>query len=288
MTQRGFAARFARPKVNLFLHVTGKRDDGYHLLESLVCFPKSGGDALRVSAADDLVLTGSGPYSENMGESADNLVLRAAKLLQSEFDVSKGAHIHLEKNLPVASGIGGGSSDAAAAMHLLNKFWNIGASLDTLARLGARLGADIPVCLHAETALMEGVGETVTPVGPLPKIFILLVNPGVSVATPTVFKAMKKIGGKRVLPDFKAMSSPVLLESLRVCSNDLEVGAIELVPEIGDVLQALNDCADTQVVRMSGSGATCFALFEAEATAVAADTQIREGHPDWWTLVSGI
>lgn len=280
--------RFARPKVNLFLHVTGKRDDGYHLLESLVCFPKNGGDTLRVSAAEDLTLTSSGPYSENMGGSAVNLVLKAATLLQSEFGISKGAHIHLEKNLPVASGIGGGSSDAAAAMHLLNEFWRIDASLETLTQLGERLGADIPVCLFAEAAMMEGVGEKVTPLGPLPELFILLVNPGVSVATPTVFKAMKGIAGKKILPNFEAMSSSVFLENLRGCSNDLEAGAIGLVPEIGDVLHALNRCADTEIVRMSGSGATCFALFETEAAANVAGNKIHEEYPNWWTLVSGL
>lgn len=280
--------RFARPKVNLFLHVIGKREDGYHLLESLVCFPKSGGDKLWVDPAANLLLTGSGPYSETMGEPADNLVLKAAKLLQDEFGVSKGAHIHLEKNLPVASGIGGGSSDAAAAMHLLNEFWQIGASLDTLAQLGARLGADIPVCLHAETAMMEGVGEKVTPVGGLPAVFILLVNPGVSVATPTVFKALKGIGGNRRVRGYNDLSSEIFIESLQSCANDLEAGAIGLVPEIADVLQALKGCKETELVRMSGSGATCFALFKTEAAANAASKKINKGHPKWWTLVSGI
>lgn len=280
--------RFARPKVNLFLHVIGKRDDGYHLLESLVCFPKSGGDKLWIEPAADLRLTSSGPYSENMGASTDNLVVKAAKLLQQEFGVSKGAHIHLQKNLPAASGIGGGSSDAATTMHLLNEFWQLGASLDTLAQLGAGLGADIPVCLQAEAAMMEGVGEKVTPVGNLPALFILLINPGMSVATPTVFKALNRMGESRNAFDYNALSSGEFIENLRSSKNDLEAGAIGLVPEIENALQALRGCAQAELVRMSGSGATCFALFKTEAAANAACKKINKEHPKWWTLASGI
>ncbi|MBL4906021.1 MAG: 4-(cytidine 5'-diphospho)-2-C-methyl-D-erythritol kinase, partial [Sneathiella sp.] len=254
---------YARPKVNLFLHVTGKRADGYHLLESLVCFPE-GGDVLTITSSSNLELQESGPYSDKMGKASDNLVLRAAKLLQKELGISKGADLHLEKNLPVASGIGGGSADAAAALHLLCDHWDIDVPLSDLMKLGEELGADVPVCLESKPALMTGVGEQVSPVAALPPLYILLVNPGVPVATPKVFAKLKIVPEKTEIPDFSGSSIEDFIARLGRCRNDLQAGAMEIAPAIGETLSILEQCADVLLSRMSGSDATCFGLFETE------------------------
>lgn len=268
----------APAKVNLFLHVTGRRADGYHLLDSLAVFGPAA-DQLTATPDDALNLTLAGPFGESLAAEPDNLVLRAARALAAEAGVTAGAALHLEKHLPVASGIGGGSADAAAALRLLNRLWGCGLDQAALARLAAPLGADIPVCVASRAARMQGIGELISPAPSLPACGLLLVNPRVPVATPAVFRARQ--GGfspaaslPAAWPDAASMAA-----DLTRLTNDLEAPALSLCPMIGEVLAALNAAPGCLLARMSGSGATCFGLFATPGEAVAATTCMPR---DWW------
>lgn len=268
----------APAKVNLFLHVTGRRADGYHLLDSLAVFGPAA-DRLTAAPSEALNLTLAGPFGESLAAEPDNLVLRAARALAAEAGVAAGAALHLEKHLPVASGIGGGSADAAAALRLLNRLWACELDETALARLATPLGADIPVCVASRPARMQGIGDMIGPSPVLPECGLLLVNPRVPVATPAVFRARQ--GGfspaanlPGAWPDAAAMAA-----DLGRLTNDLEAPALSLCPVIGEVLAALRATPGCLLARMSGSGATCFGLFAKPAEAVAA----VEGMPsDWW------
>lgn len=267
---------FAPAKVNLTLHVTGQRADGYHLLDSLVCFADVG-DHVSVAAADRLTLTIAGPQSAALPVADDNLVLRAARLIGP----GRGAAITLEKVLPVSSGIGGGSADAAAALRALARHWQVPLPQDTLC-----LGADVPVCLAGRASRMCGIGEGLTPVA-LPKGWLLLVNPGVSVSTPAVFRALDQRQNPPmppVLPTFHDVAS--LARFLRAMRNDMEPAATALEGRIGAARAAINDLPGCLLARMSGSGATCFGLF-AENPAPHA-TALRLAHPDWWIAAAAL
>ncbi len=268
---------FAPAKINLHLHVVGRRDDGYHLLDSLVVFAGVG-DWLSLSPAAELSLTVGGPFAAGLTAEADNLVLRAARRLAERAGVSPDGALLLEKNLPVASGIGGGSTDAAAALRLLCRNWAVAPELGALAR---GLGADVPVCLAARPALMSGTGEVLAPAPRLPAAGLVLVNPGVAVSTPAVFRA--RAGGFSAparFPDAGWETAEDLADSLAATRNDLEQPARALAPVIGDVLAALAAAPGCLLARMSGSGATCFGLFASAAAAqVAAEAVRRNG---WW------
>ncbi len=274
-------------KVNLYLHVTGRRPDSYHLLDSLAVFPLAF-DRLTVQAATSIDLSLEGPFAETLQPSAedgDNLVLRAARALAAGRAVP-GAHLTLHKHLPVASGIGGGSADAAAALRLLRRFWAMdditGRDLHEIA---AALGADVPVCLAQATARMQGVGEQLSTGPTLPAVGMMLVNCREAVSTPAVFRA--RAPGFRpaaalppAWPDAAAMA-----DGLRPLSNDLEDAARALCPAIDDVLQALRALPGCLIARMSGSGATCFALFADPAAARDAEAVAR--FPEYWWRWSG-
>ena len=270
----------AAAKVNLFLHVTGRRPDGYHLLESLVVFA---GIADRISCAtsDVLTLTVTGPFAPALGAEPNNLVLRAARLLAAESGMRPTGALILDKQIPVASGIGGGSSDAAAALRLLCRVWRRDPEGTTLDRIASRLGADVPVCLHNRPSLMRGVGEQLLPAPTLPNCGLVLVNPGVPLATASVFRA--RAGGyspEALLPQGWD-TAQAMAASLAELRNDLEAPAIGLVPVIADVLEAIADTSGCLLTRMSGSGATCFGLFgNAKEAAAAADGLAR---PGWWS-----
>jgi 4-diphosphocytidyl-2-C-methyl-D-erythritol kinase len=268
----------APAKVNLFQHVTGRRADGYHLLDSLAVFGPAA-DHLRATPAEALSLTLGGRFGATLAAEPDNLVLRAARALAAETGVAAGAALHLEKHLPVASGIGGGSADAAAALRLLNRLWGCGLDSATLARIAAPLGADIPVCVASRAARMQGIGEVISPGPALPECGLLLVNPLVPVATPAVFRARQ--GGFSPVanlpeswPDAGAMAA-----DLARLTNDLEAPALTLCPVIADVLTALRAAPGCLLARMSGSGATCFGLF---ATPDAARDAARRMPGLWW------
>lgn len=283
----------ARPKINLFLHVTGRRADGYHLLESLVCFAEMG-DRIAVASANDFSLEIDGPFSAGLEIGEGNLVMRAASTLQvwaqgSGYDV-RGAAITLQKNLPVASGIGGGSADAAAALNALARLWDLQVPEAELEELALKLGADVPVCLQSRTQMMRGIGEELENSPALPPAWILLTNPMVEVSTAKVFSALDLIE----LP--QAPIAPPKFETAQELGtwlnsetrNDLEIPALSHAPEIATVLDKLVDSEGAHIARMSGSGATCFALFDQFETANAAAESLAATHPNWWVQVAKV
>ncbi|MDT7951192.1 MAG: 4-(cytidine 5'-diphospho)-2-C-methyl-D-erythritol kinase [Acetobacteraceae bacterium] len=267
----------ARAKVNLFLHVLGRRPDGYHLLDSLAVFPAVA-DTLCVGEADDLALEITGPFGAALG-GYDNLVLRAARALRDAAGARVGAALTLDKQLPVASGIGGGSADAAAALRLLDRFWGLGLPAPRLAGIALELGADVPVCLLSTPARMGGIGELIGTAPVLPPCGMVLVNPGVPVATADIFRAREAVySAPAVLPARWAHGAEMAADLARL-TNDLEAPAIRLCPLIGDALTWLRAQPGCRLGRMSGSGATCFGLFETAAEAEA----VSPPPPGWWS-----
>jgi 4-diphosphocytidyl-2-C-methyl-D-erythritol kinase len=269
---------FAPAKVNLFLHVTGRRDDGYHLLDSLAVFPAVG-DELSVVAADELSLRIEGKFGARLAAEDDNLVLRAARALAAG---GTGA-MRLVKNLPVASGIGGGSADAAAALRVLARFWNL--DVDPAA-LGAGIGADVPVCVSRRPAVMQGIGEILHPAPALPAFGMVLINPGVAVPTPAVFKARQGGFSKPACLPAGWDNALDMAADLSNLTNDLETPAITIAPIIADVLASLKHDKNCLLARMSGSGATCFGIYETLAIAQQAITAINQ--PNWWSWAGGL
>jgi 4-diphosphocytidyl-2-C-methyl-D-erythritol kinase len=260
----------AYAKINLALHVRWRRDDGYHELETLFAFVDQG-DVLTGELVEGLTLGIYGPFAGSLSADEDNLVLRAARGLQK---TGQGARLILQKNLPIASGIGGGSADAAAALRLLAQLWGTETDLMPIA---ASLGADVPACLLSQTAFGSGVGDelTVWNGGGIANSPILLVNPSIACPTGPIFKAWDGID-----------RGPLDPAHWREGRNDLEAPAIALVPQIGDVLDALWLQDGISLARMSGSGATCFGLFQTPAHRDAACAMIVKDHPDWWTMAA--
>lgn len=274
---------FAPAKLNLALHVTGRRADGYHLLDSLVVFAGVG-DRVTVQAADALTLEVTGPQAGAVPPGDDNLVLRAARMI---LPPGLGARIVLEKRLPVASGIGGGSADAAATLRALAALYGLDLPPATAV---LALGADVPVCLSGQACRMKGVGEWITPLArALPPAWVVLANPGVAVATPAVFRALDRRANPPLPAEIPAFADAGALAAfLAVQRNDLEPPARTLAPVIDDVLAGLAEQPEALIARMSGSGATCLALFAAEAPARAAAEALSQRHPDWWTAAAPI
>ncbi|MFC3727279.1 4-(cytidine 5'-diphospho)-2-C-methyl-D-erythritol kinase [Neoaquamicrobium sediminum] len=271
----------APAKVNLALHVTGRRDDGYHLLDTLVVFTEVG-DTVSVAAAEQDSFTIQGPFAGLLDDEADNLVLRARDLLRSTHGDLPPVAITLEKNLPVASGIGGGSSDAAATLRALMRLWGIELSADALAAAALRLGADLPMCLYARTLVARGIGEEIEPVEGIPPLHMMLANPGVAVPTPAIFRAL---ASRENPPLPRLAGAKALFDWLAATRNDLQAPAIALAPEIGDVLSALS-ASGAALARMSGSGATCFGLFNSPADAEAAASAIAARYPAWYVTAT--
>jgi 4-diphosphocytidyl-2-C-methyl-D-erythritol kinase len=265
---------FAPAKINLALHVTGQRSDGYHLLDSLVVFAGVG-DRVAVAPAHDLTLQVTGPFGAGLSAD-DNLVLRAARA----FGVARGALIMLDKSLPLSSGMGGGSADAAATLRALAGLW--GVPLPNPADVLA-IGADVPVCLAGRPARMTGIGEGVVPLPALPPAWLVLVNPGVSVSTPQVFKALTRKENTALPREIPRMKTTADLAAwLMMLRNDLEPPAVAHLPVIATVKSALSAQYGCLLSRMSGSGATCFGLFADPLTAAAAARAIRAAQPAWW------
>jgi 4-diphosphocytidyl-2-C-methyl-D-erythritol kinase len=265
----------ARAKVNLALHVRGREPDGYHRIETLFAFLEEG-DRLRVEEGEGLSLSLEGPFAAQLGLGEDNLVLRAAAALRRRFGIKRGARLTLEKNLPVASGIGGGSADAAAALRLLDRWWGIGAGEAALIGIARTIGADVPACLLSRTVLGTGRGDVLAEADrpELRGTPILLVNPGVAVSTAEVFRLWHGEDGGPLPVDLKE------------AQNDLEPLALRLAPAIGEVLESLRRAEGTVLARMSGSGATCFALFGSESHRDAAAEAFATSRPAWWSLAS--
>lgn len=271
----------ARAKVNLHLHVRGRRPDGLHLLDSLVVFPDIA-DLLEAEPARALSLSLDGPFGAGLSAGADNLVIAAAEALAAraarEGAQPAGAALRLVKRLPVASGIGGGSADAAAALRLLNRMWGLDYPRSVLAEVGLGLGADIPVCVHAPRALvMSGIGEVLTPAPALPRFWLVLANPGVATPTGAVFGRLAHRDGRAAAWAAEGYAdAAALAAALSGTSNMLEAPAREVTPQVGATLDALAAAPGVLLARMSGSGATCFGLFAQEEPALAAAQALRE------------
>jgi len=277
-------AEIAYAKVNLALHVRGQRDDGYHALESLFAFAEDG-DGLEGRATDDgaIDLLIDGPFGAALDAGADNLVMRAARALQAYLGQQRGAAIRLTKRLPVASGIGGGSADAAATLRLLVRLWDVRIDRQELAGLALDLGSDVPACVESVTQMVTGRGEGLArhDVAGLAGCPMLLVNPGVAVSTAQVFAGWDR-----------ADRGPLNADSLAAVRdggrNDLEAPALAVAPVIGDVLTMLAAQDGLVLARMSGSGATCFALFSSDADLAAAAKAVRQAQPLWWVMETRI
>jgi 4-diphosphocytidyl-2-C-methyl-D-erythritol kinase len=282
--------RQAPAKLNLTLEVVGKRADGYHLLDSLIAFTEYG-DTLTATGAEALTLTLDGPFGGILvGDPMENLVLKAARLLAAEAGIEPLAALALTKRLPVASGIGGGSSDAAATLTALGELWRLAPAPEDLARLALKLGADVPVCLAARTARLEGIGERVAPAPPVPAAPIVLVNPRQGLPTPKVFQARRGDFSTGAGPAGVLAGSPAdaaaLADAIHPYANDLTAPAIDLLPTIGRILARLEATDACLIARMSGSGATCFALFPTDEAAASAAAAIRAEQPGWWAVAT--
>ena len=283
--------KIARAKINLALHITGQRDDGYHLLDSVVVF-STYGDEITVSKREDGTaqnashhLTINGPFGEGLEADHDNLVLKAARLMGDDVPP---LNIVLEKNLPIASGIGGGSADAAATLLAIAELLDrpLPSSDDVLS-----LGADVPVCLHGcqhGTAIrMSGIGETLSELQKTPALPIVLVNPNVGVSTPAIFKSLtSKNNPPLIQPNDTIDKAEPFTKWINDCSNDLQPPALIHCQQVEECLNALSTCNGTLTARMSGSGATCFGLFKNDEDAKSAADTLQAEHPDWWVVAT--
>lgn len=279
-----------RAKVNLSLRVVGRRADGYHDLESVVAFADCA-DRLTLEPGGELRLATTGPLAGACGETSDNLVFKAAKLLAEAVPNLKLGAFALDKVLPVAAGIGGGSADAAAALRLLARLNNLPLDDARLQEVALATGADVPVCLFSRACDMTGVGEQLLPLA-LPSMPCVMVNPRVPVATKDVFRELGLRNGELLVGATSVLNAPAWPEKggsiddwvdvLKTVANDLEAPALRIEPVIGGVLEALRCSAGVKLARMSGSGATCFAIYGAPAETHAAAEKIRRDHPDWW------
>ncbi|PCI89045.1 MAG: 4-(cytidine 5'-diphospho)-2-C-methyl-D-erythritol kinase [Hyphomicrobiales bacterium] len=280
-------------KINLFLHILGKRTDGFHMLESLVTFADCG-DELSFERADELTLEIIGPYANELNgfDINDNLIIRAAKLFEQHFNIRVAGKFTLLKNLPVASGIGGGSSNAAMAIKLLMQAYDKADDMDDVL---LALGADVPVCFNGKNVIMSGIGERLDQWPELPNLHAILVNPNEAVSTAKIFGKLN--ASADIAPyDFARQVAPIfcdvfeLAKFLKNQRNDMQSAAVEICPKIANVLNALNECDDLLFAQMSGSGATCFAIFNTSRQAKTATKQLADAHPNWWiksTIFSG-
>jgi 4-diphosphocytidyl-2-C-methyl-D-erythritol kinase len=276
----------APAKVNLTLHVTGRRADGWHRLESLVAFSR-GGDTLTLADGEELAVSAEGPSAAAAGKPENNLVLRAARHFAERYPGAKLGAFHLIKRLPVAAGLGGGSSDAAAALRLLARANALSLDEPQIIDAARATGADVPVCLFCHARMMRGVGDELGPLLKLSPLIGLLVNPGVQLETRSVFSAMgiapsAETGFGKHPEIFSTMPADALIGALRKGRNDMEAAACLLAPVIGDVLAVLSAAPGCLLARMSGSGATCFAIFKNCRSAARGRKAILRAHPSWW------
>lgn len=274
----------AHAKLNLFLHVTNKLANGFHSLDSMIGF-SAYGDRLRLDPSDQFRLSYSGPFAETLSrQSGTDLVEKAAHAYAEACGCSPAISLHLEKNLPIASGIGGGSADAAAVLKGLSHYWGA-LPAEKLQQIALSLGADVPMCLSGKAAIARGIGEELTILPAFPKLSLLLVNPMIQIPTPAIFKARQGA----FTPDINLNDIPAefdtedrLLSFLDKTDNDLAPPAIQLAPEIQNVLSALSQQSDCLLARMSGSGATCFAFFSDPTQCHKAELALKQEYPSWW------
>ena len=277
---------FAPAKINLFLHVGPLEASGFHPVASLAVFADVG-DRVSVAAAETFEFVVSGPFAPALDGESRNLVLEAVRSLEAETGLPLGpVRVLLEKTLPVAAGVGGGTADAAAALRLFNSAFDLGLSVDALERLAAGLGSDGPLCLRSAPAIAQGRGERLSPAPDLPELHAVLVNPGKPCATGAVYAAFDTGGSARPvdLPDLPDAfeSAGELAAYLALTRNDLERPAVLVEPGVGEVLARLHAAPQTLIARMSGSGATCFALVEGEMEAASLAADVASENPAWW------
>ena len=278
----------APAKINLDLHVLGRRKDGFHYLDSFVAFTEFS-DKIQVRASDSIKLIIHGPFGNNTGPKKQNLVFKAAKALKHYMGISEGAEIVLEKNLPVAAGLGGGSSDAAATIMALMDLWRPDFELNDFLTVAADLGSDIPVCLMRQAAFISGIGENVKPAGGFPSCPILLVNPRIELSTKKVFLRMKNSYSIRSKHDNAPSSFEELISYLATGQgNDLRKPAVELVPEISKILEFFEKDPKCSFANMSGSGPTCFGLYKDSASALATAHKCSVENPSWWCVCTNL
>jgi 4-diphosphocytidyl-2-C-methyl-D-erythritol kinase len=273
---------FAAAKINLALHVTGRRDDGYHLLDSVVAFADVG-DTLTLDPAEVFALRIDGRFAEGLSSGEDNLAMSAAAALARRFPALPRAAMRLDKALPVASGIGGGSADAAAAIRGLCRAGGIDPYTEEMAALALALGADVPVCLAGRACRMSGIGEAITPLPFGERLPAVLVNPGVPVSTAAVFQRLALAKGEGAFPALPERRGG-LIDWLSECRNDLEPAAVAIEPRVGEALDALRATRAARLARMSGSGGTCFALYASASDAAAAAAALAR--PGWWVVAT--
>jgi 4-diphosphocytidyl-2-C-methyl-D-erythritol kinase len=277
----------APAKVNLTLHVTGQRDDGYHLLDSLVVFADVA-DHLTATSASDLTLNVTGPFAQGVPVDRTNLMMRAAEVLRAAFGITDGAAMTLEKNLPHAAGIGSGSSDAAAALGMLAKLWDV-PLLPAEARQVLALGADVPVCMHAPSAVrMSGIGDVLSPLPALPDCALVLVRPPVDVPTGAVFNGLATKHGTPMSTLPEGLNFVDFVTWLAAQRNDLQAPAKVLAPQIATTIAALDALPDVAFAGMSGSGATCFALVQDLETARRVAGVMQTVYRDWWIVPAAV
>jgi 4-diphosphocytidyl-2-C-methyl-D-erythritol kinase len=281
----------APAKINLFLHVTGRRDDAYHLLQSIAVFAEAG-DLLTFSRYDSLLIDIDGYFGGDIGDLRDNLIYKAAMALAQEYDIPATGHIRLQKNLPVASGMGGGSSDAATTLRGLCRLWGLPEENGRLERLSVKLGADVPACLYRRPVWMEGVGDRMVRMQEMPDMHLVLVTPPVKTPTPEVFARFAgRFSGRYSAPIRFTGRRKTLGEwiaDLQLYRNDLTDAAIDVSPDIRTSLAAIADTPNCRIARLSGSGATCFGLYDSPAAALAAVNKLRQQHPHWWIKATGL
>lgn len=278
----------AAAKLNLSLRVLGRRSDGYHLLESLVMFTQNVADELVCDKRKNdkaITLEMNGLYADKLVASCPdpqrNLVMRAAHLLQETYKVSSGAHIMLTKNIPFEAGLGGGSSDAAATLRALNQLWGIHASLEELAKLGAVLGADVPMCVYNCALIARGVGEEITVLPMASELYVVIVMPALQLSTPEVFKALQWKQGDGVLPNLQS-NLKVNTLNIKCLVNDLYAPACQLVPSLKDVVETLLSLDGVVCARMTGSGSACFAVVDSYDNAAILAKHVQKNHGNWW------
>ena len=281
----GTISLIAPAKINLALHVTGRRSDGYHLLDSLVVFARFGDRvSVKRSAADTFEM--SGTFGSRLPDDEDNLVLQARNALRRRFpEQAIPVAIHLEKYLPIASGIGGGSSDAAATLRALAALWRVEADVAQLAEIGLPLGADVPMCLQGRPLVAKGIGEDIERLAAFPHLPMVLANSGVSISTPQVFAVLERRDNPPLpeMPDLFTVGD--VCTYLAATGNHLFSAAEKLTPAIGDTMNALQNTTP-RLVRMSGSGGTCFAIYDSDADAEAAAAKLKQSNPDWFVVAT--
>jgi 4-diphosphocytidyl-2-C-methyl-D-erythritol kinase len=278
----------APAKINLCLHVLGRRPDGYHEIDSLVGFAALG-DSLAVEPSTGATLEIDGPFARDCPAAGANLVMRAAMMLAATGARPLMAALHLDKQLPVAAGVGGGSADAAAALRALRRLWKIEIDEALLTGMGLSLGADVPVCLAGRPSRVRGIGERVETLAPLPRAALLMVHPGIALPTADVFAARRGAFGEAIPPLPKRFADAQALAAfLRTCRNDLTEAAIACCPPIASVLAALDVAPGCLLARMSGSGAACFGLFADDEAARRAERLIAGERRQWWVRATAL